>query len=157
MADRTPQLVYRLSPERRKELKQWALAHDTTIQAMIDKGLELLLNARQVSQEIDPAMQKEKITAGLQSEQNLVHTISVARAIPRWQRWLGLIFSTSRTRSIDWLAGNIAEFLAAMALRQMKQRDRSHSGSSDEFNADTYPPGIDFAEEAEIADQLGPL
>lgn len=53
MADDRKNVTYRLSEDRLKQLKMWALENDTSLQKMIDAGLDLLMAGAVMGPDVD--------------------------------------------------------------------------------------------------------
>lgn len=133
----TIQLAYRVTPERRRQLKQLALEHDTTIQGVLDEALELLLN---------PAAEStEKILDGQRKLVAVRNTLVHNYPIEDWQRWAEMVLISDNFGAVTGLAVNIQGFLYKL----MANKDKT-SGLAHAISSTTTP---DYAAEAERAEE----
>lgn len=129
--ERTPQLVYRVTPERRRQIREWAAKHDTTIQAMFEEALEILLNPAAESTEITV----EEFTP---KRHKLVHNYPVGDS----PLWVEMILTSGDEDSISGLIKNIKGFLADLALLAMEMEARTGVAHAPYPNAADYTAAV---------------
>lgn len=130
------QLAYRVTQERRKQLKRLALERNTTIQGVLDEALELLLN---------PAAEStEKISDGQRNLVAVRNTLVHNYPIGDWLLWVEMVMVSDNQTAVTGLAANIQGFLYKLMAAKDKTDGLLHATSS------TTP---DYAAEAERAEE----
>jgi hypothetical protein len=97
------QVAFRVSPERRQEIKIWVAQNKTSAQDLLERGLDLVLKADQTK----PPKNAPKKRGSTET------TLAYNLKVPHYREWVDFvvdIFNSGNSKDIHSLIGNIDAF-----------------------------------------------
>jgi len=122
MTDKKANITFRVSPKKRKELNLYAISNDTSVQVMIERGLELVLRKAGAIPEALVQTEERPETfplTGPEPHGNVDHvTVTVHQGNQHWHEMLEEVLCSGHLIAIDALQKNIVAFTDLVEARK---------------------------------------